>query len=264
MKFSPETNFDASICSGCWICSRVCPANSIIPGKENLPEFHSDSCIGCGHCAAYCPQDAFHLGGSLERTCPVDSSSFLKLLEKRRSVRIFSEQEPSEKEIRKLLLSTGFSPTGRNACGIVVRVVLGRERVSRLLNPIKKIFRLPGFSGIAHFAGALTGLKNYVSRFISGEDIIFRNSPAVIWFFAPRSNVTGRSDGVIAASITMLYAETLGMCTFWNGFAEKLYPLFPSWHIRSIRGMRLCAVLCVGFPEIVSRSLPPRKFRIIV
>ncbi|MBN2585873.1 MAG: hypothetical protein JXR55_01145, partial [Candidatus Fermentibacteraceae bacterium] len=97
-----------------------------------------------------------------------------------------------------------------------------------------------------------------------GEDPVFRGAPVIMFFFVPRGNITGRADGIIAATTVMYRASSMGMGTLWNGVAEKLYPLFRSWHSPSTRGMRLTAVLCAGYASIEPlQKAPEREYRVI-
>ncbi|MBN1435412.1 nitroreductase family protein, partial [Candidatus Fermentibacterales bacterium] len=271
----PEEDLDASLCSGCGTCAAVCPASAIDmlprgPGMRSSPCFDARSCISCAHCAAYCPEDAFrvplrptHREERMEGA--VGRVSIEELLANRRSQRVYSDREPSQEEIEGLLKVVGLSPTGMNACGVTVRALVGRSTVRPLFHSVRGALRRLDRFGLRKLLGALTGYRRHLDRVLSGEDLVFRDAPCVLFFHYDRaSSVTGRQDCVIAASLVMVKACELGMATLWNGVAERLYPMMRSWHDRRLRGMALGAVLCVGFPGLTPRPLPPRPFGLML
>ena len=54
MGDTPEC--DASKCTGCGTCSRICPYFAIDPGKP--PSFNKEKCFRCGLCVSKCPVKA--------------------------------------------------------------------------------------------------------------------------------------------------------------------------------------------------------------
>jgi len=228
----------------------------------SLPDFEDSVCIGCGHCGVYCPENAFGLK-PLEHEGIPGPEGFRRLLENRRSVRCFSDRIPSEEEIRELLSILDQCPTGRNAQGLLVVTARGEGASNRFSGPVVRLARMLRRTGLLQLAGALTGMRRVFARLAGGEDLVFRDAPVVIFFFVPGRNPTGRTDGVIAATTVMYHAVSMGLGTFWNGVAERLYPLFPSWHLAGTSGMRLTAVLCAGYPGREPFGMfPGRDYRI--
>ncbi len=58
---------DEEICTGCSICLKICPMETISV-DDTLAVVHEEKCIGCGLCAYHCTEQAIHL----KRTGPRD------------------------------------------------------------------------------------------------------------------------------------------------------------------------------------------------
>jgi nitroreductase len=194
----------------------------------------------------------------------VGGEALLGHLSARRSCRFFMDDPLSAEDMERLLSAAGYSPTGKNAGGLTVRVVSGRDRVEELCAELRRFLRVACLTGMPQLAAAGAGLGDALKRLRRGEDLIFREAPAVLFFHVSRSNAMRRTDGVIAATHVMVHAGTLGISTLWNGFAQVLYPLVRRWHSKETRGTVLAAVLCAGYPsrEPLWR-LPPRDFRTV-
>lgn len=54
---------DEKKCTGCSLCSRVCPVDDIVLGERNIPEWqHNDKCMTCFSCLHHCPENAIEWG----------------------------------------------------------------------------------------------------------------------------------------------------------------------------------------------------------
>ena len=225
--------------------------------SDGYPVFNSSRCIGCCHCGLFCPENAFGMEPIPENAAA--PKQYRALLESRRSIRFYSDKVPSEEDISKLISIVSQSPTGVNAQGIIVRVISGTDNIRRLLEPVRKMLDILSFTGLPHIIGKITGMTAHIKSLRAGEDAIFRGAPVVLFFHVPRKNITGYTDGVIAASAVMNYAVSMGMGTLWNGIAEKIYPFVKSWHTREARGTRLTAVLCIGYPALKPKWKAPER-----
>lgn len=264
MRFSPERSFRKELCNLCGTCETVCPSGAVSIEGDRVC-FSSGPCIGCGHCGVYCPGNAFGLKPAADGSDAASPEALATLSRFRRSVRLYSSKIPAEEEIDRLLSILHNSPTGRNSQGVTVRVFRGEKAVSGLLAPVSRLLRILRWTGLPFVLGRLTGTLDFQRRLMRGEDLIFRGAPVVLFFFVPRRSITGRTDGVIAATTVMYHAVSLGMGTLWNGVAEKLYPMMGSWHSPSTGGMRLAAVLCAGFPLRDPLWEPPsREYSVIL
>ncbi|MFO8184857.1 MAG: 4Fe-4S binding protein [Candidatus Aegiribacteria sp.] len=262
LRFSPEDRFRRERCTGCGTCRRVCPSGAVRL-MDNRPVFDPGKCIGCAHCGIFCPENAFGLDPVADPDSMPSPKEYRTLLERRRSIRFYSDKVPSEDQIKELVSVVDQCPTGRNSQGITVRAVRGFECVEELFRPVRRVLDFLSPTGIPFLLGRITGMGDHMRRIREGEDLVFRGAPAVLFFFVPRGNVTGYADGVIAATAVSLHGVSMGMGTLWNGVAQKLYPFFRSWHPSGTGGMRLAAVLCVGYPSVIPlRNPPPRSFEL--
>lgn len=262
MKFSPEEAFRQERCTGCGTCRRVCPSGAVRL-RAGRPEFDSGKCIGCAHCGVFCPENAFGLDPVADPDSMASPKEYRALLRSRRSIRFYSDKMPSEEQIMELTSVVDQCPTGRNSQGVTVRAVRGFQCVEELFRPVRRVLHILSLTGIPFLLGKVTGMGDHIRRIRKGEDLIFRGAPVVLFFFVPRGNVTGYADGVIAATAVSLHGVSMGMGTLWNGVAQKLYPFFRSWHSSGTGGMRLAAVLCVGYSSVRPlQSPPPRTFEL--
>jgi nitroreductase/NAD-dependent dihydropyrimidine dehydrogenase PreA subunit len=264
LRFCPDERFNAAACTACGTCYEACPVLAVDRSENGVPERFRSNCIGCGHCGAYCPSNCFSLDSPVEEAC--NSDIFTGLLAGRRSCRFFRSDQPiSGEDLGKLLSVTGYSPTGKNAGGLLVRAFNGSEAVEGLLMHVRKFFRIACRTGVPQLVARMSGYADVLQRLRSGEDLLFRGAPTVLFFHVPAGNATWRTDGIIAATLVMTHAGTLGISTLWNGFAEAFYPLMSGWHAPQSRGTRLAAVLCAGYPSRMPLwKLPARDFYTVV
>jgi NAD-dependent dihydropyrimidine dehydrogenase PreA subunit/nitroreductase len=249
MVFSPGQSFESVKCTACGICSLVCPEDSIRTGESGFVISFESTCIGCGHCGCYCPSNCFGLPEENLGSIPKEKQ-LQNLFESRRSVRHFQEKPVEQAVISTLLEPVGFSPTGQNARGITVEVILGRDRIQKLVvDPLVKMVRiLDSFRLLSAFAGR-SGAA--VRKIRNGEDVITWNAPCVLLFRAPAGNITGKTDAVIAAAMVSVKAEAMGLGTFWNGVVQ-VASIF-------LKVKRSHAVLCVGYPLLKKYQRVPER-----
>jgi len=116
---------DGDLCTGCGICTAVCPAGIVEPGSEsNLSRVLDEKaglCFRCGHCEAFCPSQALilHIRPDERVELPQGAGVILAedigyYLQKRRSVRRFTDEPVSKKEILKILNIARYAPSGGN------------------------------------------------------------------------------------------------------------------------------------------------------
>jgi formate hydrogenlyase subunit 6/NADH:ubiquinone oxidoreductase subunit I len=79
-NFRGQPVFDFSLCIGCGLCSRDCPAKAIemvlVEGKQH-PQINLSKCVFCYQCAETCPKKAIKNSSVYELTT-TDKSSLVK------------------------------------------------------------------------------------------------------------------------------------------------------------------------------------------
>lgn len=56
-----QAEVDPSLCTGCKICEKVCPTESITVGDDRKAHVDTETCSGCGNCESRCPTYAIKL-----------------------------------------------------------------------------------------------------------------------------------------------------------------------------------------------------------
>ncbi len=249
MVFKPEDRFNRAKCNSCGICVSACPESAIETDSSDGITAFTSACIGCAHCGCYCPLNCFDLPLAKSDMLPQEDQ-IQNLYEARRSTRKFLDRRIDEEVLRSLLEPVGFSPTGQNAQGVTVDVLIGRDNIdSLILNPIVRLVRvLDCFRLLTLFAGPAGKI---IKKLRSGEDVICWNAPCVLLFRAPARNVTGKTDSVIAATMVSIKAEALGLGSLWNGIVQIISPI--------LRVRRSQAVLCVGYPALKRYQQIPER-----
>lgn len=240
LEFAEKGNVtvDPDLCAGCGECVTICPERllSLEDGRARPGAGQFMGCIACGHCMAVCPTGAVSVRGrGLDPADRMDlpgtglratAEQLEALLVSRRSVRIFGERDVDREVLVRIVEMTSTAPVGIPPHEVGVVIFHGREKVrafaeeagvrfartAKLFNPLVLALLRPFVGKAQHavlrdFVRPL--LRMIVEERARGRDVFAYDAPAGLLFH--HSPFADPADGVIAASYSMLAAESLGL-----------------------------------------------------
>ena len=250
MKKSITINKDK--CIHCGMCIHDCIVSCIKFGTDKIPEYveNGDSmCVGCQHCMAVCPTGALSFGGkNPQDSSPAgydNSEELLRLIQTRRSVRFYKDQDIPSETLAKLADMLAFPPKGGNVNALYFAIVATREKMREISEVTYKGLR----SVDTPTAKYLTELHD------NGNDFVFRNAPSMIAVSVDTlMAVPGceNADPIISLSYLDLYAQSLGVGTLWTDATLMAVKAVPeAQKILGIpEGYSLNYILLLGLPAV--------------
>jgi len=204
-------------------------------------------CIACGHCMMICPTESVRVIGrgispaDLVPLAPpeerADRKALASLMQARRSVRRFTEEEPAPELLERIVAMAASGPMGIPPWDVGCVVIRGRDRVQTLAGDIvtgyagflklfqpwllalmRPFMRRPTYEQMSGFIVPLA--KAYVEGRLHGKDLLFYNAPAVLLFH--HSPYVDAAEAMIACTYAMLAAESLGLGTTMIGAAAPI------------------------------------------
>jgi nitroreductase len=176
----------------------------------------------------------------------------IKALKERRSIRQYTPEAVSEKDLQIILDAASYAPTARNTQAWHITVLIGADKIAELDAAVKKASTRPGFDKYRDFVGSGSYTINY------------QNAQVFIIVGADREKaVCPAEDGSLVLANIFFAAHSLGLGTCWinqlgpigdePGFRKVLSDMgFPPTH--KVIG---CAAL--GHPAVANPKAPPRK-----
>ena len=280
---------DHSTCTHCGECARICPTE-VLCLEDGRVQVHAESmfgCIACGHCMMICPTESVRVIGrgispaDLVPLAPpeerADRKALASLMQARRSVRRFTEEEPAPELLERIVAMAASGPMGIPPWDVGCVVIRGRDRVQTLAGDIvtgyagflklfqpwllalmRPFMKRPTYEQMSGFIVPLA--KAYVEGRLQGKDLLFYNAPAILLFH--HSPYVDAAEAMIACTYAMLAAESLGFGSTMIGAAAPII----------IRNRDLCRqlgipdgnkpaiALIVGYPAVQFRRGVTRHF----
>jgi nitroreductase/NAD-dependent dihydropyrimidine dehydrogenase PreA subunit len=257
-------NIDRDACTGCGVCSEVCPAGLIEPASGtallSVPTEKEGQCLSCGQCEAFCPTGALARGpGGMVPAFPAGSLSADQLglyMKSRRSVRQYRPDPVPRETIEALLEIARYAPSAGNGQPVEWLVLRDPGEVRRLAGLVIDWAR--GLVGTGH---PLSGAAPYlIAAWDSGVDVICRGAPHLLIPHVPEGNPMAPTDAIIALTHVDLAAPAFGLGTCWAGFVAMSLEYAP---LREFYGLPEGRVptyaMMFGYPRYRPQQIPGRK-----
>ncbi|MCL1826392.1 MAG: nitroreductase family protein [Betaproteobacteria bacterium] len=253
VKGKAQIHIDTAKCDGCGKCIEVCKdfglelvdehVPSAVHGQEarvvqkaRIKETSFAGCIACGHCMAVCPWMAITING---RTLSQDDlfklptirnkanyEQLMALLQRRRSIREFTDKKVEPEIIKKILEAAVTSPMGIPPSDVNVLVFDTKEKnhqfakdyceflksirwfVSRWFLALMRPFWGKETNEMFHnFIKPLFG--TFTGEMEKGFNVVSYDAPLMIYFYG--SPYVDPADPIVAATTAMYAAESLGL-----------------------------------------------------
>ena len=260
---------DSEKCSRCGACVKDCIVSLIHLPEQGVPFVLPEEekyCIHCGHCLAVCPTGALACDGKSADDCePLgtipDPDEMIHLIQQRRSIRQWKDQPIEAGILEKLKSVLDWTPTGCNAHNLQFMIIDSPAQMDLLRTCVYSKLR----TRLANFLCRLFYPKFYrfLEQIMNGQDVVFRDAPAMIVAMVPKNAPCADFDPVIALTQFDLCARSFGLGTCWCGFAQGIFDRIPGMKkLLSVpAGYRVGAVMLFGWPGVnYHRCTKPEPF----
>lgn len=257
-------------CAKCGSCIKDCITYSLERDSEGFAqtkENYKSLCISCKHCLAVCPTGAIDIDGveaqSVDPSKFGDAEEILNTIKSRRSIRQYKEEDITSEDFKKIKDMLPYIPTGCNANTLHFSFIEKRSAMEVIKEYTRtKILKLISNCFTRKYAGKFAAFKN---AFENGEDVIYRDAPAMVVVSSSIHAPCANTDPIIALSYIELYAQSLGIGTCWCGFAQACFKLLPklSQMVGVPDGYKPVYVMLLGYPDVkYYRTTTPNGFPI--
>jgi ferredoxin len=244
-----EISINLEKCTACGLCVSVCKDFSIVmaDNKVMVSDNPLFGCVGCGHCMAICPAGAIEIRGRTlspdqlfelpDRGIAANYEQLTALLERRRSIREFKDQEVEAELVEKILSAARTAPMGLPPSDVNVLVLNGKQKNRTFAKDFcaylegMKWFVSDWFLAIMRpfwgkanhemFRGFLKPVFGaYTESMKQGINLVNYDAPLAMYFYG--SPYTDPADPIVAATYAMIAAESLGLGTCMLGAIHPL------------------------------------------
>jgi len=261
---------DKDLCTGCGICSEVCPLRVIVVEEGKGPEVAAGRepyCIECGHCEACCPESALVLDiagreappHAASRSGPLSPEEIGSYMKNRRSVRHYESTPLPRETITGILDVARYAPSGSNGQPVEWLVVHDPVKVRELAGLTVDWMRHEAAKETPLMPAAF--LQGLIASWDRGNDPVCRGAPHLLVAHIPAGPGSGPIDAIIALTYADLAAPAFGAGTCWAGFLSMAVPAWkPLRDALSLPEGRVYsyALMC-GYPRFRPHRIPHRK-----
>lgn len=291
MEMKVNTIIDSEKCTGCGLCVKVCPYEtlSIVDGKACIT---GEMSINCGHCVAVCPVGAVRvttleplqfLSFSMENDWIKhgrdDTGHLVQLMASRRSCRNFKDKPVDRKILEDLVTIGTTAPTGTNSQEWTFTIIPDRPQIEIFVEHIVTFFRkLNRMVQIAPLRKVLSlfgkdELERYHERYYERikesirdwetqkKAFLFHDAQALILVGTTDAAICPQEDAIMATQNILLAAHAMGLGTCLIGFAVLALTRDKSIGkaLGLARGEKIYSVIAIGWPDEHYQTIIPRK-----
>ena len=291
------TIIDPEKCSGCQLCIKVCPSDTLSM-KNGIAVVTGDSSLSCGHCMAVCPEGAIQVHGIDKNSTQFETfelnkewlgynkfpiSDLARLIASKRSCRNFKQKPVEPEKLRDLIKLSTFAPSGTNSQKWTFTCLATREKVVFFSTLIGKFFKalnkkaenkfLRTFLKIIGNKQLETYYEEYYEKIKeriydmenNGIDRLFHGATACIIIGSAPGAPCPQEDAILAAGNILLATHSMGLGTCLIGFAHQAIKNDPSiaQELNIPKNEKIHAVIAVGYPDERYKTITGRKKPII-
>ena len=287
------THIDQEKCTGCGLCVRVCPSETISM-QDDKAQVTGDHSLQCGHCMAACPVDAvrvdaidaqglsfnsFDLKNHWLPHGAFDTAQLVQLMASRRSCRNYTEQTVDRSVLEDLVKIGTTAPSGTNSQNWTFTVFPDRAAVNafgqrigsffrklnrmaekRLLCKALKLIGKPALDNYyrEYYPSAKEALQEWEQH---GRDRLFHGATAVIVVASRPGGSCPMEDAMLATQNILLAAHSMGLGSCLIGFAVEAIRNDPTIKpfIKVAAEETVYAVIALGYPAETYERLTGRK-----
>jgi nitroreductase/NAD-dependent dihydropyrimidine dehydrogenase PreA subunit len=277
---------DQEKCTACGLCAEVCGLDVIVHNGNGCPTINRDAyCHACGHCVAICPQNALSIQGvpgdqfASVPASGISPTAMEAFLLTKRSCREFKDRPIEKAVIEDLIEVAQMAPTAVNCQERAFIVVTDQAKIAELRRALTKHVRsLLGLiklgaskpAGLflphdthAHMHHLQADFEVALRHMDDGGDYIFHHAPCLIFFAGITMDPSGRDHALGAQHYLMLYAETLGLGTCINGYAQSA-PKVLAKHLDVPKSYTIYGATMLGYRKHTYRRRVYRKPALVV
>ena len=226
---------DYEKCIKCGLCIENCPTKALDYDDYKSPKMEKPkNCMECQHCFAICPVGAISImdknPDESSETRQINSDDLLNLIQSRRSIRKYKQENADKQIIQKLKDMLNYVPTGKNNHALhfsfIEDISVMNDFRDKVNAAIVNFFNKKSVQFLSKQFSKFEKMKNAI---LNGDDVIFRGAPHLVCVSAPVDSSCPQQDGIIALSYFELYANSLGLGTCWCGYAQAVLKMFPEF-----------------------------------